>query len=250
MSAALQYSVTMRGSPYGFSSIENCQTCTWRQDGFFCQLPRETLAAFDAMTFTNVYPEGAILFSEGQAPRGVFMLCHGTVKLSISSGEGKTLITHVAEQGEILGISACISGATHNIAAETLEPSQVNFVRREDFLRCVAAYPAASSNALRQLSLECDAGSDHIRALGLSRSAAEKLAHLLLSWCLQHGTITENGTRVQVLMTHDDISQLIGTSRETVTRLLRDFRDQRIVSIKGSNLIVHNKAALEALVLL
>jgi len=55
---------------------------------------------------------------------------------------------------------------------------------------------------------------------------------------------------VQVLMTHDDISQLIGTSRETVTRLLRDFRDQRIVSIKGSNLIVHNKAALEALVLL
>ena len=230
--------------------VENCQSCSWRGDGYFCQLPREALATFDSMTFTNVYPAGAILFSEGQPPRGVFLICHGTAKLSISSGEGKTLITRVAEQGEILGLSSCISDTPHKTAAETLEPSQVNFVRRDDFLRYVASTGPAAMNALRQMSRDCDSGDDHIRALGLSRSAAEKLANLLLSWCQQRGKEMDDGMRVQVLMTHDDMSQLIGTSRETVTRLLRDFRDQRIVSVRGSNLIVHNRAALEALVLL
>jgi len=241
----------MRGSPaYGFAAIESCQSCGWRGEGFYCQLPREPLAVFDSMTFSNVYPPGAILYSEGEPPRGVFLICRGAAKLTISSGEGKTLITRVAEPGEILGVSSCISGMPHKTAAETLEPSQVNFVRRDDFLRYVASCGPAAMNAMKQMSRECDAGADHVRAIGLSRSAAEKLANLLLSWCTQHGKETEAGTRVQVLMTHDDISQIIGTSRETVTRLLRDFRDQQIVSVKGSNLIVHNRAALEALVLL
>jgi len=241
----------MRGVPaYGFAATESCQTCSWRREDFFCQLPRDPLTSFDAMTFTNVYPQGAILYSEGQLPRGVFMICHGTVKLTISSGEGKTLITRVAEPGEILGVSSCVTGNLHKNAAETLEPSQINFIRRDDFLRHIASCTPASMNALRQLSRECDAGADHVRAIALSRSAAEKLAYLLLSWCTQRGKKTDAGTRVQVLMTHDDISQIIGTSRETVTRLLRDFRDQNIVSVKGSNLIVHDRAALEALVVI
>jgi CRP/FNR family transcriptional regulator len=241
----------MRGTPaYGFTLFENCLACRWRSDRFFCELPPEALAAFDAMTFTNVYPEGAVLFSEGQGVRGVFMLCHGSAKLSISSGEGKTLITRVAEQGELLGLSSTISGNPYRCSAETLEPSQVNFVRRDDFLRVLRTWPEASARGLRQLTSECEAGTDSIRALGLSNSAAEKLANLLLSWCTHHGTQTEAGTRVQVLMTHDDISQIIGTSRETVTRLLKDFRDQKIISIRGSNLIVHDRAGLEAMVLL
>ena len=59
-----------------------------------------------------------------------------------------------------------------------------------------------------------------------------------------------DGIRVQLLMTHEDISQLIGTSRETVTRLFKEFRDKKIMSIRGSAMTIHNRAALEALVLL
>lgn len=240
-----------RPPPYGFALFENCLTCKWRGDRFFCQLePEEVLKEFDGITFTNVYPEAAILYAEGQLPRGVFLLCHGSAKLSISSEDGKTLITRVAEAGELLGLSSAISGNPYKASAETLEPSQVNFVKREDFLRFLETYARASANANRQLADECEAGADYIRALGLSHSAAEKLANLLLSWCSHHGKETENGTRVQVLMTHEDISQRIGTSRETVTRLLKEFREQNIISVKGSNLIVLDKAALEALVLL
>ena len=240
----------MRGAPYGFNLFESCLTCTWRGERFFCNLTPKSLKALDAIAYMNVYPPGAVLVSEGQQSRGVFLLCRGSAKLSISSGDGKTLITRIAEQGEVLGLTSALSGNPYKTTAETLEPSQVNFIRRDDFLRFVDQHHDACANVSKLLTHECELDADAIRTLGLSHSAAEKLAHLMLSWCDEHGKPVENGTRVQLLMTHEDISQLIGTSRETVTRLLKEFRGKGILSIHGSNLTIHNRAALEALVLL
>ena len=74
----------MRG-PYGFEMNENCQTCKLRKSGYFCQLQGAALKNFDAAKASSVYPEGAVLFIEKQEARGVFVLCEGQVKLSISS---------------------------------------------------------------------------------------------------------------------------------------------------------------------
>ena len=240
----------MRTAPYGFELFENCVACKWRMEDFFCNLDEKALKSFDTLAFTNVYPEGAVLFAEAQPPRGIFLICRGSAKLSISAGDGKTLITHIAQAGEVLGISSVFTGNPYKSTAETLEPTQVNFVRRDDFLRFVQQYQEACMKGARQLSQECEADADHIRALGLSHSAAEKLAHLLLSWAAQRGKQSDAGLRVQLLMTHEDISQLIGTSRETVTRLLKEFRDKKIIAIRGSALTILNQPALEALVLL
>ncbi|HUJ16095.1 MAG TPA: Crp/Fnr family transcriptional regulator [Thermoanaerobaculia bacterium] len=240
----------MRATPYGFEFFENCVMCKWRTEGFFCNLDSVALKIFDSLAFTNVYPEGAVLFAEAQPVRGVFLVCRGSVKLSISAGDGKTLITHIAQQGEVLGLSSAFTGNPYKSTAETLEPTQVNFVRRDDFLKFVREYDEACIRAARQLGQECESTADHIRALGLSHSAAEKLANLLLTWSNERGKPSEAGIRVQLLMTHEDISQLIGTSRETVTRLLKEFRDKGIIAIRGSALTILNNAALEALVLL
>jgi CRP/FNR family cyclic AMP-dependent transcriptional regulator len=240
----------MRATPYGFEFFENCVMCKWRSEGFFCDLDSSSLKVFDSLAFTNVYPEGAVLFAEAQPVRGVFLVCRGSVKLSISAGDGKTLITHIAQQGEVLGLSSAFTGNPYKSTAETLEPTQINFLRRDDFIKFVREYEGACVKAAKQLGQECESTSDHIRALGLSHSAAEKLANLLLAWCNERGKPCEVGTRVQLLMTHEDISQLIGTSRETVTRLLKEFRNKGIIAIRGSTLTILNKMALEALVLL
>ena len=238
----------VHGPAYGFDLFESCAACKCRKDGFFCNLDAAALKTLDAYAFTNVYPEGATLFFEGQAPRGVFLLCHGAVKLSISSGDGKTLINRIAAAGEVLGLSSAILSIPYKSTAETLEPSQVNFIRQDDFLRFIEEHHRAALNVGRQMAQEVETDADHIRSLVLSHSAAEKLAHLLLQWMAENGKDVDNGTRIQLLMTHDDISQLIGTSRETVTRLLKEFREKKILSIKGSSLTVHDKTALEALV--
>jgi CRP/FNR family cyclic AMP-dependent transcriptional regulator len=238
----------MHHSPYGFDVWETCTTCPWRTEEFFCALSEETLTLFESIAFTNIYPSGSTLYSEGDNARALYVICKGAVKLSVASGDGKTLITHIAHAGEALGLSSAFGGHEYKATAETLEPTQVKVMRREEFLRLANNNLETSRRACRQLSNDCDAANDHIRAIGLSHSAAEKLAHLILTWASQNGRPSENDTKVSVLMTHHDISQLIGTSRETVTRLLKEFRERGIVTVKGSTLTIHNRAALEALV--
>ncbi len=236
----------VRMQPYGFDRVDSCLKCTWRRKGFFCDLAPAPLKALDAVTFTNIYPEKAVLFSDGQTPRGVFVLCRGTAKLSISATDGKTLITRIVAPGEVLGLSGAISGHPYKTEAETLEPSQVNFISRVELLRLIETHHQAALNAVRTLALECEADADHIRALELSHSATERLASLILSWCPPEQQPCR-GCRVPMLMTHEDLSQLIGTSRETVTRILKMFRQKKLISINGSTLTILNCAALEGL---
>ena len=231
---------------YGFERVDSCLKCTWRRKGFFCDLAPATLKAFDAITFTNVYPEKAVLFSEGESPRGVFVICRGTAKLSVSSNDGKTLITKIVAPGEVLGLSGSISGHSYKTKAETLEVSQVNFINRAELLRLIETHHQASLSAVRTLALECEADVDHIRALELSHSATERLASLILSWCPPEQQPCR-GCRVPMLMTHEELSQLIGSSRETVTRILKMFREKKLIAIKGSTLTILNAAALEGL---
>lgn len=234
--------------PYGFESSENCLACAWRDGSFFCDLPPSALAMFDRVSFIHVYPQASVLFSEGQAARGLYMICRGSAKLTIGSGDGRTLVLHVAHAGEALGLASVMSGHDHKTTAEALEPTQIRFIKRDDFLRLSAEYHEACRHTAVQLSDECEASAEQVRAIGLAHSAAEKLAHLFLTWCDESGKETEEGVRVPMLMTHHDMAQLIGTSRETVTRLLKDFREQGIITTRGSTLTVHNRGALQALV--
>jgi CRP/FNR family transcriptional regulator, cyclic AMP receptor protein len=241
----------MRSAPrYGIELCDRCPECPWRNDSFFCQLDPRTLEAFDAITFVNAYPEGSLLFAEGEQPRGLFILCYGSAKLTISSGAGKKLITRRVAAGETLGLSNVLSGNPYKATAETASPSQLKFIKRDDFLRFMGEYRDISFNIARQLVDECESDADQIRALGLANSAAEKLAFLLLSWCDQSGSPSASGMRVPVTMTHEEISQTIGTSRETVSRLLKSFKEKKIITVRRSSLTVHNRNELEDLILL
>jgi CRP/FNR family cyclic AMP-dependent transcriptional regulator len=238
---------TMR-TPYNLNAQQHCTTCTLRQQaGRFCNMSNETLASMDSLKFTGFYPKGSLLFVEGEQPRGVFVLCSGRAKLTTSSSEGKTLIVKMAGAGEILGVSATILGNAYEVSAETLEPAQVNFIGRDNFLRLLSSHADASMNTAKQLSHKYQAAQREIRTLGLSQTTSEKLAKLILTWC-EDGEETPTGVRLKMLLTHEEIGQMIGTTRETVTRLLSDFRRKKIIDVKGSTFFVAKATALHAMV--
>jgi CRP/FNR family cyclic AMP-dependent transcriptional regulator len=238
-----------RAARYGVEVCDHCMDCKWRNDSFFCQFDPKALAVFDSITYMNVYPAGTLLYAEGETPRGLFILCSGGAKLTISSGSGKTLITRMIEPGEALGLASVMSGNRYKTSAETTSHSQLKFVKRDDFLRFAEEYRAVSFNIARQLIEECESDADQIRALGLTNTAAERLAQLLLAWCEDAGSPSASGMRIPVLMTHEEISQMIGTSRETVTRLLKSFREKKIITVRRSSMTVHSKSELEDLLM-
>jgi CRP/FNR family cyclic AMP-dependent transcriptional regulator len=234
-------------TPYGLDIIERCLACKMRAEHIFCDLAPAALQTFESIKYATAYPKGAVLFVEGQSPRGIFVLCKGRVKLSICSTDGKTLILKIAEPGEVLGLSATVSGKTYELTAEAVDPCQVNFIKREDFLRFLREHSEACLRVAEQLSEKYNSACREIRALGLSHSAGEKLAKLLLEWSVRNGEATKTEPRLKLALTHEEIAQMIGTSRETVTRLFADMKKRQIVQSKGSTLLIRNKAALKAM---
>jgi len=234
-------------TPYGLEIIESCQACTMRAERVFCDLPPDALQIFDSISFPIAYPKEAVLFVEGQAPRGIYVLCQGRVKLSLCSSNGHTLILKMVEPGEVLGLSATISGKPYEVRAETVDPCQVNFVRREDVLCFLRGNSDACLRAAMQLSDKYSSTCREIRALTLSHSTAEKLATLLLGWNSRNGENPGAEPRVKLILTHEEIAQMIGTARETVTRIFSDWKKRQIVEVKGTTLVIRNKAALKAL---
>jgi CRP/FNR family transcriptional regulator, cyclic AMP receptor protein len=234
-------------APYVLNIVEKCGTCKRHAEHAFCDLSPTALQAFETIKYATVYPRGAVLFVEGQSPRGVFVLCRGRVKLSVCSPEGKTLILRIAEPGEALGLGSTVSGKPYELTAETVDLSQVNFVKRDDFLRFLREHSDACLRVAEQLSDTYNTTCRKIRWLGLSRSAGEKLAKLLLGWSATNGEAAKAEPRIKVALTHEEIAQMIGSSRETVTRLFADLKKRQIVQANGSTLLIRDKAALETM---
>ncbi|HWW75688.1 MAG TPA: Crp/Fnr family transcriptional regulator [Pyrinomonadaceae bacterium] len=234
-------------SPYGLETVERCEGCRRREARGFCNLPAEALRALEAVKFTALYPRGALLFIQGQPTRGVYVLCSGRVKLSATSTDARVIITRIARAGEILGLCATLSGEAYEVTAETLEPCQVNFVRAADFMRFLSTHAEASLRAAEQLGRNYSAALEQVRMLGLSHSAAAKLARFLL----EAGGADPEGSagedRKKLALTHEEIGQLIGASRETVTRLFTEFKQEKLIQVKGAVLQLDNRPALEAL---
>ncbi len=228
-----------------------CVDCDIPSGGFFCNLQQSTLQNLESLKITNLYPRGSVLFNEGQPSNGVYILCQGRVKLSTCSRDGKIIILQISEPGEVLGLSAVVSDSVYEATAEVLEPCQVNYVRKSDFLRFLQQNADACLSAVKQMSRNYQTAHLQICSLGLSNSVADKLAKLFLAWCNSHSS--NNGTgnnsiRLKINYTHEEIAEMIGTSRETVSRLLKNFREKKLITLKGSDLIIHDKKKLEMIV--
>ncbi len=232
--------------PHGIDLVDECTTCPLRKEGFFCQMGQDALAAFEKVKFTSSYPAGAMLFVEGQVPRGVYMLCQGRVKLTMTSLEGKTVIVRIVQPGELLGLHSAISGTAHELTAETLQPCQVDFIQRDDFSRLFRDHGEAVANAMQQFSNYYRGACQQIRYLGLTASAAEKLAGFLLESAIR-GQETLQGVRFNLYLTHEEIAQVVGLTRESVTRGLADFKHRSFITAAGPSIVIRNRRALEAM---
>jgi CRP/FNR family transcriptional regulator, cyclic AMP receptor protein len=234
-------------APYGLNILDNCLTCPVREEHLFCNLSPPALQKLNEIKSTAVYPNGAVLFIEGQQPRGVFVLCAGKAKLSTSSSEGKTLITKISEAGDLLGLNATISNHPYEVTAEMIEPGQANFIPRDALLQFLREHGEVSLRVAQQLSSNYYTAYEEIRMLGLTSSPGEKFAKLLLSWYPDKNQA--NGqAQIKLTLTHEEIGEMIGTTRETVSRLFSDFKKKQLLQVKGSVLILRSKLALEKMV--
>jgi CRP/FNR family transcriptional regulator, cyclic AMP receptor protein len=233
-------------APYGLDVIESCMGCKANREGFFCRFSAAVLRSVDSASYHSVMPSGVVLFVEGQTPRGVYIVCSGKVKLSTTSKEGKVLILKQAEAGEVLGLSAAVSGTNYEMTAETSSPCQLNFIGRQDLMSLLQNHSEMGVHAAQFLSREFQGAYRDIHDLVLARSSSGKLARLLLS-CAPPVSPESDEQRLRSAMTHEEMAQRIGSSRETVTRLLSNLKKKRLIRLEGATLVIRDRSGLEAL---
>lgn len=152
------------------ATYPSCLSCELRPDRIFCDLPGEALQAFDAIKSVTMCPRGATLFTEDRPARGVYILCDGRAKLSICSENGKRLMLRIAGPGEMLGLSSTLSGTPYEVTAETLDASQVVFIKRKDLLKFLKDHREACMQVVHLLSGDLHTAYERVRSLGLART--------------------------------------------------------------------------------
>ena len=217
--------------------ICDCVHCEHRSMRLFCNLDTAALADFGSLGVHLEHQTGTTIFEEETPVGSVFVLCHGRVKLSSTSRQGKTLILKIALPGDVLGLGAVVAGTRYEVTAETIEPTQLKVIPREDFLAFIHKYGEASLHAAQSLSEEYRTAFFDARRLALSTSAASRLASLLLEWgrAAAHG---KTEMRFTMALTHEDLANLIGTSRETVTRMLGRFKREKLIQMRGATIVI------------
>jgi CRP/FNR family transcriptional regulator len=211
---------------------------------FFNRLTPEALKDLSAMAMAVNYSAGKIVFSEKESPSSIYIILDGEVKLSMNSSDGRRLILRIAKKGEILGLAPVLSGKASEITAETLHPAKLAPISRRDFTNFLLRHPEVYQITTEELSRDYTMACEQLRTVGLSNSAPEKLARLLLEWS-QDGKTTADGTHFRFPLTHGEIGEFIGASRETVTRTLSIFKSRHLVAFHGSTLTIPSKTALE-----
>jgi len=233
------------GVPRRFTVPNDCLSCTLKRDCDFCNLPQDLLGEFNAMGHLTLFPANAALLTEGQVPRGVYIVCSGRVKLSLQARDGKTVILKIAGDRHLLGLSAVVSGRPSPVTVTTIELCQIKFVEQANLLGMLAHNSVAALACARLLASEIGTSFDDVHDLLLARSSTEKLARLLLSWVA--GEPRNRDLRIPTDFTHEEIAQMIGSSRETVTRLLSDMKRKELIRLEGSTLVISNRIALQAI---
>jgi CRP/FNR family transcriptional regulator, cyclic AMP receptor protein len=220
---------------------------------FFSALSPAALADFDALVVPISQPANKVLFSETQENCGVMVVVEGEVKLSINSSDGRRLSLRIAKAGELLGLSSTLSGNAYEMTADTLYPAKIAHLSRQAFLHFMARHPEVYEAATREISRSFNLACEQLRMVGLSTSVPERLARLLLGWSdaapkqkTDAAPQQETGARCRVSLTHEQIGEFIGASRETVTRTLSIFKNRQLVAQHGCTITIPSRMALES----
>ncbi|HET9085978.1 MAG TPA: Crp/Fnr family transcriptional regulator [Acidobacteriaceae bacterium] len=203
------------------------------------------LVEFDTLGMHMSVPSGGTLFFEEQSARSVFILCSGHVKLTTTSREGKTLLVRIGRPGDVLGLSAALSSTPYEITAQAIAPVQVKCFQRKDFVGFIERHIEGSMHATKMLNKEYRAALSDATRLALSLSIAGRVARLFLEMA---DGLHEFRPRFTLALTHEELASMLGTTRESVTRVISEMKRKQMIAIKGASMTILRRDALELLV--
>lgn len=217
----------------------SCGACTVQRS--FCPLPEDLRAVFESVKTSAAYRKGEVAFHESDLCHSVFVVCEGRMKLVTASNEGKVLLLRFAGPGELLGLAEAVLGeAPYECSAIAAEPSLLAIIPRETFVKFVASYPEAGHRLILALSEQYKSAQRETKFFAFGETSTARLARLLLDWLAERGEAAVDGVRIQSHVTQTELAQSIGSTRETVTRILGRLDHRGIIERRPGEIVIRS----------
>ena len=205
----------------------------------FSGLPEEELERFAELTRERAYPKGSVILFQDDPGDSLFVLRAGRVKVVLIGEDGREVILGVLEPGAHFGELALIDDQPRSAHVIAMEDAQLLILRREDFRRRVEANPTVAWALLSELSRRLRRADVKIGGLVLL-DVPGRIARLLLDLAGEG-----EGDLIEKPLTHQTIAQMIGASRETVSRAMKEFQDAGLIRVERRRIAIGDRAALE-----
>ncbi|HEY7878665.1 MAG TPA: Crp/Fnr family transcriptional regulator [Gemmatimonadaceae bacterium] len=199
------------------------------------------LARFAEMTRERSYPKGSVILFEDDPGDSLFLVKNGRVKVVLIGEDGREVILGILSVGDHFGELSLIDGHPRSAHVIAMDDAQLIVLRREDFRRRVVESPKVAWALLVEISRRLRRADEQIGSLVLL-DVDGRIARLLLDAATESGSDT-----IDKRLTHQTIAQMIGASRETVSRAMREFQDNGLITVHRRQITLANRAGLERL---
>jgi CRP/FNR family cyclic AMP-dependent transcriptional regulator len=205
----------------------------------FSGLSKQDVAAIAEHAITRTYPAHSLVISEGELSDSLYLILYGKAKVYVSNAEGAEAILNMLGPGDFFGEMALLDNAPRSASVMTLEPTRLSMISKQAFRDCLARQPDIAYNLIRALNRRVRMLTENVKNLALL-DVYGRVARTLLSVAIKDG----ERFIVDPRLTHRDIANMVGASREMVSRVLKDMAAKRYIETQGRRIILSNKLPL------
>ena len=210
----------------------------------FSDLLEEDLNMISEIILTRKYRKSMIIFMEGEPGDGLYFVKEGRVKISKMTSDGREQILHLLQQGDVFAEVTLFDGGPFPATAEVLEDSVVGIIRNQDIDRLIKNYPDLAVRLLKIMSKKLRMAQTQIRDLAL-KDTYGRMVGMLLKLGDEYGKECEQGLKITIPLGRQELANMIGTSRETVTRILSDFKKSKVIVLDKQEIIITNEKKMK-----
>ena len=218
-----------------------------RKVPLFAEFPDADREAVAALMMTRHYPKHAVLVYEGDPGDALFIVVEGNVAVTRVSNDGKETILTILREGEFFGEMGVLDGSPRSATIKALRDVDVAILARKDFLELLGKSPSMTLTLVLALSARLRETNQAAQAAAY-QDIRTRLASLLIHLSKQFGEQAENGMRLSLRLTNQEMANMIGTTRETVNRMLNRFWDEKLIDMRTANIVITDMAKLKVIV--
>lgn len=201
----------------------------------FSELPPATLEKIESIGTRKSYKKNDVILMEEESGTALFVIVTGKVKVARSSSDGREVILSILSDSDFFGEMAILDGLTRSATVTSIEETELFLLQRNDFMNLLHEHPEISVSLLYEMTKRLRAADMKIKALSL-KDAEGKVATVILQLADEIGKIKQGKVEIDKLPLQQDLANMAGTSRETISRTLHSFAKKGLIELEGSKL--------------